>query len=102
MTTIKKQNETIESIVGHYLDNDTSLPNVNKELEVRFGTLKGNKVKTTKNMFDNVIAKLLSMNFECQNNGDYSLKIIYDHINKKGFKNNSNIRVELKGYHTIK
>ena len=102
MTTIKKQNETIESIVGHYLDNDTSLPNVNKELEVRFGTLKGNKVKTTKNMFDNVIAKLLSMNFECQTNGDYSLKIMYDHINKKGFKNNSNIRVELKGYHTIK
>lgn len=102
MATIKKPNETIESIVEHYLDNNTSLPNVNKELEVRFGTLKGNKIKITKNMFDNVIAKLLSMNFECQNNGDYSLKMIYDHINKKGYKNQSSIRVELKGYHTIK
>ena len=102
MATMKKSNETIESIVEHYLDNNTSLPNVNKELEVRFGTLKGNKIKITKNMFDNVIAKLLSMNFECQNNGDYSLKMIYDHINKKGYKNQSSIRVELKGYHTIK
>ena len=63
MATMKKSNETIESIVEHYLDNNTSLPNVNKELEVRFGTLKGNKIKITKNMFDNVIAKLLSMNF---------------------------------------
>lgn len=99
---VKKPNETIENIVKYYLDNTIDLPNINKELEVRFGTLKGSKVKITKNNFDNVISKLLSMNFQCENNGDYSLKMIYDYINKDGFKLQSKIRVELQGYHTIK
>ena len=98
----KKENETIENLVNYYLDNTVDLPNINKELEVRFGTLNGSKITTTKNQFDNVIAKLLSMNFHCENNGDYSLKMSYDYFNKEGHRIGSKIRVILQGYHTIK
>jgi hypothetical protein len=97
-----KKDESFKQIIEQYIEHkDTS---ENKELEVRFGTLKSNKKKRiTKTDYDLVIKTLKSMGFICDNvMGEYMMRIGYMYINKSGRKERSNIRVELNGHHVVK
>lgn len=70
------------------------------ELEIRFGT-KGIK-PLTKNDYDNVIKKLKSSGFQSDNeNGEFSLRIQTEFLDRNGVFRESNIRTEINGLFQI-
>lgn len=83
------------------LQNDVNLE-VDKELEVRFGTKSENRI--TKIKFNNVMEKLKSLGFKCLNDsGEYHLNINNQYFDKRSGKNRiSSIRTEISGLTAIK
>ena len=75
---------------------------VEKELEVRFGTKSENRI--TKIKFNNVMEKLKSLGFKCLNDsGEYHLNINNQYFNKRSGKNRiSSIRTQIHGLTAIK
>ena len=98
---VKKQEkkQTIESICEIYHEDLHERKSHIPELEARFGTKKRNIDKSD---FNNVMDKLQSMGFICENPlGNYHMKITPDFVNKEGEKKSSNVRVELNGIQVI-
>lgn len=95
----EKPLQLFDKMIKIYYD---SKPYENKvaELEVRFGT-KGIK-PLNKNDYDNVIKKLKSSGFHCDNvNGEYSLRIQTLFLDKNGMFGESAIRTEIYGLNKI-
>ena len=95
----EKPLQLFDKMIKLYYD---SKPYENKiaELEVRFGT-KGIK-PLNKNDYDNVIKKLKSSGFQCDNvNGEYSLRIQSLFLDKNGMFGESAIRTEIYGLNKI-
>jgi len=95
----KQLQENFLQIVKDYLDD--SKPITIKELEIRFGTR--NIKRTTKIDFDNVIEKILSNGFTCQNpGGSYELRVQNEFMDpKSGETKISNVRAEISGTSAI-
>ena len=76
-------------------------PNVNHELEVKFGT-KGIKA-LTRNDYDNVVKKLKSSGFNIlgEYSGEYYLRINCEFIDNNGKFKLSDVRTEIKSIHAI-
>ena len=83
--------------------NDASISNppkeyFNRELEVKFGTMRGSK-PISKLEYDNIIKKLLLLGFKVDNmeglNGEHMLRIINEYVDKSGNIKMSNIRTEI-------
>jgi len=91
--------ERLDKMINLYY---TSNPFENKiaELEIRFGT-KGIK-PLTKNDYDNVIKKLKSSGFQSDNeNGESSLRIQTEYLDRYGTFRESNVRIEINGLYQI-
>ena len=89
------------SLITTYLTNVTKEgDNEQLELEVKFGTLGGNK-KITKINYDNILKQLLSRGFVIDSN-EYLLRIQSEYNDVKTNKTRmSNIRTEVNGLHNI-
>jgi len=103
ITKEELQNQ-FENIVKIFWGNNPYIKDVNKnnELEVRFGT-RGIK-PLTKIDYDNVIKKLKSLGFSCNNNeeGVYMLRIQNEFLDSHTGKFKlSNTRAEITGFHAI-
>jgi hypothetical protein len=105
----KKQGEQkqLDNLIKLFWNNAPYIlnPTLYNELEVRFGTKPTNKdfKSLNKNDFDNVIGKLKSLNFVCQNEeGNYMLRIQNEVIDSNTGKFRiSNIRTEINGFENI-
>ena len=94
----KKTFEQLDNLLNLYLVSKNDLEEYSEpELEIRFGTRKLNKgLKITKIKYDNVVKKLLSLNFEASNIAQYYLR-----ISPEKSSNNSDLRVEISGLKSI-
>jgi SAM-dependent methyltransferase len=97
---INNEKELI-NLITTYLSNVTKEgDNEQLELEVKFGTLGGNK-KITKINYDNILKQLLSRGFVIDSN-EYLLRIQSEYRDAKTNKTQmSNIRTEINGLHNI-
>jgi hypothetical protein len=99
----KQKQEKFEKLINiFYGQNPFSFdPNVNHELEVKFGT-KGIKA-LTRNDYDNVVKKLKSSGFNIlgEYSGEYYLRINCEFIDKNGKFKLSDVRTEIKSIHAI-
>jgi len=90
------------NIINAFLSNIHSYQQdgIYHELEVKFATTKKH---VNKNQFDNVIRKLYSSGFTCDEpTGKYMLRIQNEFVNPKGEQRISNtVRTELNGFHLI-
>ena len=94
----KTPNEQLIDYINTYLMDKTY---DGDELEIRFGTNYYNQI--TKIDFDNIIQKLKSLGFRCNNNeGDYTLNIINEYSDPNtGKVKDSNIRTTIFGINAI-
>lgn len=98
-TDMQDNQEAFESLVKSYLDNILHTKDGEPELEVRFGT-RGNSLG--KHEFDNVIQKLLSLQFTFENKNAYTLKMQNEFIDPKtGKERLSLVRTEINGISEI-
>ena len=94
----KKTFEQLNNLLKLYLESKDTIEEYSEaELEIRFGTRKLNKgLKITKINYDNVVKKLLSLDFEASNIAQYYLRISPEKSSK-----NNDLRVELNGLKSI-
>ena len=94
----KKTFEQLNNLLKLYLESKDTIEEYSEaELEIRFGTRKLNKgLKITKINYDNVVKKLLSLDFEASNIAQYFLRITPEKSSK-----NNDLRVELNGLKSI-
>ena len=94
----KKTFEQLNNLLKLYLESKDTIEEYSEaELEIRFGTRKLNKgLKITKINYDNVVKKLLSLDFEASNIAQYYLRITPEKSSK-----NNDLRVELNGLKSI-
>ena len=92
----ESKSNTLSNYIDLYLANN----NERDELEVRFGTNHNNPL--TKIKFDNVINKLLSLNFIIESEDVYTLNIQNEYTDSSsGRKRLSNIRTTISGLNNI-
>lgn len=94
----KTPNEQLTEYINTYMADKTY---DGDELEIRFGTNNYNQI--TKTDFDNIIQKLKSLGFRCNNSeGDYTLNIINEYSDPNtGKVKDSNIRTTIIGINAI-
>lgn len=94
----KTPNEQLTEYINTYMADKTY---DGDELEIRFGTNNYNQI--TKTDFDNIIQKLKSLGFRCNNSeGDYTLNIINEYSDPNtGKVKDSNIRTTIIGITAI-
>ena len=88
----------LDEMINTYLENFKSVENGSGselELEVKFGTLRGENKPITRNEFDNVVKKLKSFDFTASPS-EHTLKIFTTYVNKKGEVRPSNVRVNVQ------
>ena len=99
----KPPQELLDKLVNTFWVNNPYIKDFKKsnELEVRFGT-RGIK-PLTKIDYDNVICKIKSLGFTCQNEqGEYMLRVYNEFLDPAtGVFRDSDIRTEINGFHDI-
>ena len=99
----KPPQELLEQMANIYWANSPFIPNYKKqhELEVRFGTR--NIKPITKIDYDNVIQKMKSLGFKCENEaGEFMLRISNEFLDPAtGIFRDSDIRTEISGFNKI-